>query len=71
MNHRQRSLLVSALDRPETIFTFKTHMAVHGVVYQTARADLLGLHDLGLLDVHKSGRKFSFTAAPELEAKLT
>lgn len=71
LNHRQRSLLVSALDRPDNIYTFKTHMMVHGVVYQTARADLISLHEFGLLDMHKSGKKFTFTAAPDLKAKLT
>ncbi|MCK5340467.1 MAG: hypothetical protein KAJ60_05295, partial [Desulfobulbaceae bacterium] len=71
LNLRQRSLLVSALDRPDRIFTFKTHMAIHGVVYQTARADLIGLHAFGLLEMHKSGRKFTFTAVPDLKEKLT
>jgi len=71
LNHRQRSLVISALDRPDRIFSFKTHMAIHGVVYQTARADLIGLHELGLLEMHKSGRQFSFTAVPDLNEKLT
>lgn len=70
LNHRQRSLVISALDRSDRIFSFKTHMAVHGVVYQTARADLLGLCELGLLEMHKSGRQFSFTAVPDLNEKL-
>ncbi|MFC1523591.1 Fic family protein [Thermodesulfobacteriota bacterium] len=70
LNHRQRSLLISALDRPERIFTFRTHIAVHGVVYQTARADLLGLHELGLLEKHKSGKKFTFTAVSDLQERL-
>lgn len=46
-------------------------MAVHGVVYQTARADLIGLQALGLLEMHKAGKKFTFTAAPDLKAELT
>ena len=71
LNHRQRSLLFSALDRPDRMFTFKTHMAVHGVVYQTARADLIDLYELSLLEMHKSGRKFTFTAAPDLKEKFT
>lgn len=71
LNHRQRSLLFSVLDRPDRMFTFKTHMAIHGVVYQTARADLIDLYELGLLEMHKSGRKFTFTAAPDLKEKFT
>ena len=71
LNFRQRSLLMSALDRPDNVYSFNTHMAVHGVVYQTARSDLLGLYEVGLLEIHKSGRKFTFTPAPDLQAKLT
>lgn len=71
LNHRQRSLLMSALDRPDNVYSFKTHMAVHGVVYQTARADLIGLYELGLLEMHKSGKRFTFMAALDLKEKLT
>ena len=70
LNHRQRALLASAQEQPHNIFTFTTHMRTHGVVYQTARADLLGLHDLGLLEKHKSGKKYRFTAVPDLADKL-
>jgi len=71
LNHRQRSLLMSAVDRPDNVYSFNTHMSVHGVVYQTARADLMGLYNLGLLEMHKSGKKFTFTAIPDLKSKLT
>ena len=71
LNHRQRSLLMSALDRPDNVYSFKIHMAVHGVVYQTARADLIGLYELGLLEMHKSGKRFTFMAASDLKEKLT
>ena len=70
LNHRQRSLLMSALERPDNIYTFNTHMAVHGVVYQTARSDLMGLHELGLLEMHKSGKRFTFTPGADLKVKL-
>lgn len=70
LNHRQRALLTGALEHPDTVFTFMTHMRTHGVVYQTARADLLGLQAMGLLELHKSGKKFHFTAAPDLADKL-
>jgi Fic family protein len=71
LNHRQRSLLMSALQRPDNVYTFNTHMAIHGVVYQTARSDVMGLYELGLLEMHKSGKKFTFTAVPDLNTKLT
>lgn len=71
LNHRQRSLLMSALERPDNVYTFTTHMAVHGVVYQTARSDLMGLYELGLMEMHKAGKRFTFTSAPDLKARLT
>ena len=70
LNNRQRALLMSALEHPDNVYTFNTHMRVHGVVYQTARADLIGLHELGLLEMHKSGKKFNFIAVPYLRDKL-
>jgi len=70
LNHRQRALLVSAVEHPENIYTFQTHMNTHGVVYQTARADLLDLQKLGLLAMHKSGKKFYFTTVSDLVNRL-
>ena len=67
LNHRQRSLLMNAINRPTNVYTFNTHMKTHGVVYQTARADLLGLQAQGLLQMHKVGRKFRFTPVPNLK----
>ncbi len=71
LNPRQRALLASALDRPDNVYTFRTHMAIHGVVYQTARTDLLGLCESGLLEMHKTGKRFHFTAVSALKSKLT
>ncbi len=71
LNHRQRSLLMNALERPTNVYTFNTHMKTHGVVYQTARADLMDLREHGLLQMHKVGRKFRFTPAPNLKDMLT
>jgi hypothetical protein len=41
------------------------------VVYQTARTDLLGLVDLGMLVKAKVGRSFVFLASESLQDKLT
>ena len=70
LNYRQRSLLISALEHPDNIYTFHTHMNMHGIVYQTARTDLLKLHELGLLEMHKSGKKFQFTTVPDFKDEL-
>jgi Fic family protein len=63
-------LLASALEKPNEIFTIETHSRVHGTTYQTARTDLLGLKDMGLLDMRKEGKKFVFTANADLAKKL-
>lgn len=70
LNLRQRTLLASALEKPHEIFTIETHANIHGVTYQTARTDLLGLKDMGLLDMRKVGKKFVFTPAADLAKKL-
>jgi Fic family protein len=70
LNLRQRTLLASALEKPNEIFTIETHSRVHGTTYQTARTDLLGLKDMGLLDMRKEGKKFVFTANADLAKKL-
>jgi len=70
LNSRQRALLASAVEKPREFFTIETHSNIHGVTYQTARTDLLGLKDLGLLNMKKEGKKFIFTAAAELAKKL-
>lgn len=70
LNHRQRLLLAHALKNPDAVYTITTHMRVHGVVYQTARTDLLDLHDKDFLEMQKSGRNFIFIPVPDIEEKL-
>lgn len=70
LNHRQRALLAEALRHPGRSHTIAAHQRDHGVVYQTARADLLQLQALGLLVGHKDGRKMVFAAAPDAGERL-
>ena len=70
VNPRQRMLLTSAFEKPQEIYTIEKHANVHGVTYQTARTDLLGLKSLGLLDMRKEGKKFLFTPVPDLAEKM-
>lgn len=70
LNLRQRALLASALEKPQEIFTIETHARVHGVTYQTARTDLLGLRDMGLLEMRKEGKKFIFSPVADIKEKL-
>ena len=59
-NHRQIALLRHALQHPDALYTFKSHQQSHGVVYQTARTDLLKLADHDLLVVERIGRTYTF-----------
>lgn len=63
LNHRQVALLTHALRHPGETYRVARHQAVHHVVYQTARADLLDLADLGLLEKSKQRNAFVFHAA--------
>src|SRR5262249_48838036 len=48
LNHRQIALIGHATRHPDANYTIASHRASHRVVYQTARADLLRLEELGL-----------------------
>lgn len=69
-NHRQRELLAHALRHPGEVYTIAGHQARQAVVYQTARTDLMGLAELGLLVKSESGRKLVFRPARDLERRL-
>jgi len=70
LNHRQRALIGHAIRHPDNRYTIQSHRVSHNVVYQTARADLLGLQEGGLLCGKKIGRTWHFTPAADLERKL-
>lgn len=70
LNHRQRTLLISATENPDNVYTYTTHMKTHGVVYQTARSDLLSLKEAGLMEMHKSGKQYLFIPVVDLQEKL-
>lgn len=59
-NFRQLALMAHALKRPDAVYSFQTHQASHGVVYETARKDLLGLEALGFLQRGQVGRERFF-----------
>jgi Fic family protein len=70
LNHRQRALLAHALRHPGAAYRIDAHQRSHGVSYQTARTDLMGLADLGLLATVKEGKAFLFYPGPDLERRL-
>jgi Fic family protein len=70
LNHRQRQIMVHALKHPSFLYTIESHRQDHGIVYETARTDLLGLADRGLLTKVKRGNAWTFMPAADLEARL-
>ncbi len=70
LNHRQRELLLDALHHPGRFYRIAEHQGRHQVTYQTARSDLLSLHEAGLLDIYREGRAFLFEAKADLATRL-
>lgn len=70
LNHRQLALLTHALKYPGEVYKIEGHQRSHAVVYQTARSDLLELHELGLLGKQKSGKSFLFSAPVNLRETI-
>ncbi len=69
-NHRQLALIANALRVPDTIYTFQTHAASHGVTHETARADLLPLVAMGFMEQRRQGRRYTFTPPSDLAKRL-
>ena len=70
LNHRQLTLLGHALRHPGGEYKIRAHEASHKVVYESARQDLLGVSNLGLLERFKSGREFIFRSPLDLDRRL-
>ena len=70
LNHRQIALLRRALQHPDTVFTYGSHQMSHNVVYQTARTDLLDLHQRGLLIGDTKSRKHTFRPPADLAERV-
>lgn len=70
LNHRQISILRTALKHPDAALRIDMHQNTHGVVYQTARGDLLDLESLGLLSKAKRGNAYEFYPVADLRAQI-
>lgn len=51
-------------------YTFQSHQRSHGVVYQSARSDLLDLEARGLLERRVSGQQYHFHPGEDLAERL-
>jgi Fic family protein len=69
-NHRQVELLLHAIKHPNHRYTFASHGKSHGIVYQTARADLIDLSARGMLDSQKKGKQWIFLSPSDLSERL-
>lgn len=70
VNHRQRSVLATALRDANADFLIAGHQRKQSVTYQTARTDLLGLAELGLLAMRRDGKSYRFLPVPDLVDRI-
>jgi Fic family protein len=70
LNHRQIALMSHALRHPETAYTVEAHQRSNGIVYETARRDLLDLAEAGLLTKGKRGKAMVFRSALDLPERV-
>lgn len=71
INNRQVYLLREFSESPEKVMTINEVKNIFNIVYQTARTDLLGLAELGFLEVKRSeGRKLLFFRSENFEKLL-
>ena len=70
LNHRQTAVLRRALRHASEPITIDSHRQEHRIAYATARGDLLALEERGLLAKRRSGKKFVFRPADDLEERL-
>ena len=63
-------MIRQAFRHPGALYTIEAHRRSHDVAYQTARADLMALADLGLLERRKGARAFVFAVPGDLPDRL-
>ncbi|HEU4706744.1 MAG TPA: Fic family protein, partial [Solirubrobacterales bacterium] len=70
LNGRQVVLLTHALKHPGHEYTLGGHARSHRVTHETARADLGGLVERGLVIRHRRGRSYVFEPVSDLPQRL-
>ncbi|MBI5144800.1 MAG: Fic family protein [Candidatus Omnitrophica bacterium] len=70
LNYRQYDILYHALSHPDAMYTIEYHKNNYGIVYQTARTDLIDLATKGLLEQEKRGKLFYFIPSSNIHKKL-
>ena len=69
-NHRQAAVIIEAVKSPGQRHTIKSHQNTYGVVYQTARTDLLDLAHRGVLELTKRGKEMVFRVPQDVGERL-
>jgi Fic family protein len=70
LNGRQLALLTDAVRNPDAAYSFDSHAKSHRVSHETARSDLRGLEQRGLLVKRRAGRQHRFEPVPNLPDRL-
>lgn len=71
LNYRQLALIKHALKHPGFIYKITEHQNSHGIVYQTARTDLLQLSEkFNFLVKEKKGKGFVFRSPRDLTDRI-
>ena len=70
LNGRQLALLIDAIREADASYSFDSHAMSHRVSHETARSDLRGLAERGLLTQRRKGHKYIFEPAPDLPTRL-
>jgi Fic family protein len=70
LNGRQLALLTHATKHPDHTYTFRGHARSNRVTHETARSDLGGLVERGLLIRRRRGRAYVFEAPSDLAERL-
>lgn len=70
LNARQKTLIYHAIQHPDAMYRIEEHKNYHGIVYQTARMDLLHLATKRFLKKQKQGKEFIFLPCEGMIEKL-
>jgi Fic family protein len=70
LNGRQLAVLTDAVRHPDMAYSFASHARSHRVTQETARTDLRGLTERGLLEQRRHGRKHLFRPVGDLAERL-
>lgn len=70
INERQAEILRSLISDPGRSLSIKGIQTKFGVVYQTARTDLIGLQNMGYVQEKKMGKKLIYFRTDDFDSKL-